>query len=98
MPMKGFRVLMEKDTTATTSAAGRKGIAANSLRNLKEKIRVKFQVNNFNFHHEFTSRGTLYYVVYRGTFTIVVIGEDGNFFRGGAGPKISPRRGRDFST
>ena len=26
------------------------------------------------------------------------IGEDGNFFRGGAGPKISPRRGRDFST
>ena len=26
------------------------------------------------------------------------IGEDGIFFRGGAGPQFSPRRGRDFST
>ena len=26
------------------------------------------------------------------------IGEDGNFFRGGAGPQFSPRKGRDFST
>ena len=27
-----------------------------------------------------------------------VIGEDGNFFRGGAGPQFSSRRGRDLST
>ena len=29
---------------------------------------------------------------------VMVIGEDGNFFRGGAGPQFSSRRGRDFST
>ena len=28
----------------------------------------------------------------------VIIGEDGIFFRGGAGPQFSPRRGHDFST
>ena len=29
---------------------------------------------------------------------VAIIGEDGNFFRGGAGPQFSPRKGRDFST
>ena len=28
----------------------------------------------------------------------LIIGEDGIFFRGGAGPQFSPRRGCDFST
>ena len=31
-------------------------------------------------------------------FSLWGIGEDGNFFRGGAGPQFSSRRGRDFST
>ena len=43
-----------------------------------------------------------YYTFHRGTgltkYLIVFIGEDGIFFRGGAGPQFSPRRGRDFST
>ena len=30
--------------------------------------------------------------------SVAIIGGDGNFFRGGAGPQFSPRRGRDFST
>ena len=32
------------------------------------------------------------------TYVVSVIGEDGIFFRGGAGPQFSSRRGRDFST